>query len=74
MTGVNATKILSNIITGSKLVPLVISIVIGIFYVNGSHFKPIFPNGEYQSGSFAAAAILMLFAHTDYETIAVSLL
>ena len=72
IAGVNATKILSNIITVSKLVPLVIFIVIGIFYVNGSHFTPVFPNGEYQSGSFAAAAILMFFAYTGYEAIAVA--
>jgi amino acid transporter len=72
IAGVNATKILSNIITVSKLVPLVLFIVIGIFYVNGAHFTPIFPNGAYQSGSFAAAAILMFFAYTGYEAIAVA--
>jgi amino acid transporter len=72
IAGVNATKILSNIITVSKLVPLVVFIVVGIFYVNGSHFVPVFPKGEYQSGSFAAAAILLFFAYTGYEAIAVA--
>jgi amino acid transporter len=71
IAGVNATKILSNIITVSKLVPLVVFIVVGIFYVNGSNFVPVFPKGEYQSGSFAAAAILLFFAYTGYEAIAV---
>jgi amino acid transporter len=72
IAGVNATKILSNLITISKLVPLVAFIAIGIFFVNGSHFSPIFPGGTYQPGTFASAAILLFFAYTGYEAIAVA--
>jgi len=70
--GVNTTKILSNLITVSKLVPLIAFIVIGIFFVNGSHFTPVFPGGEYQEGTFASAAILLFFAYTGFEAIAVA--
>ena len=72
IAGVNATKILSNLITVSKLVPLVAFIAIGIFFVNGSHFSPIFPGGAYTPGTFASAAILLFFAYTGYEAIAVA--
>lgn len=72
IAGVNATKILSNIITISKLVPLVAFIVIGIFFVNGADFSPIFPGNEYQEGTFASAAILLFFAYTGFEAIAVA--
>ncbi|KMO86934.1 amino acid permease [Megasphaera cerevisiae DSM 20462] len=72
IAGVNATKILSNIITISKLVPLIAFIVIGIFFVNGADFSPIFPGNEYQEGTFASAAILLFFAYTGFEAIAVA--
>ena len=65
--GVNTTKILSNLITVSKLVPLIAFIVIGIFFVNGSHFTPVFPEGEYQGGTFASAAILLFFVPTSRD-------
>lgn len=72
IAGVNATKILSNLITISKLVPLFAFIVLGIFFVNGSNFTPVFPNDTYQEGSFAAAALLLFFAYTGFEAIAVA--
>ena len=71
ISGVNTTKILSNIITISKLIPLVAFIAIGIFFVNGSNFSPTFPGGVYKEGTFASAALLMFFAYTGYEAIAV---
>lgn len=72
ISGVKTTKILSNIITISKLVPLVTFIAVGIFFINGGNFTPMFPNGAYKEGTFASAALLMFFAYTGYEAIAVA--
>lgn len=71
IAGVNITKILNNLMTISKLVPLFAFIAIGIFFVNGSNFTPLFPDDTYVSGSFADAAILLFFAYTGFEAIAV---
>lgn len=70
--GVNVSKILNNLITISKLVPLFVFIAVGIFFINGQHFTPVFPQDTYIDGSFAQAAVLLFFAYTGFEAIAVS--
>ena len=70
--GVNVSKILNNLITVSKLVPLFVFIAVGLFFLNGSNFTPLFPNDTYVEGSFAQAAVLLFFAYTGFEAIAVS--
>lgn len=70
--GVNVSKILNNLITISKLVPLFVFILVGLFFVNGVHFTPVFPHDTYVDGSFAQAAVLLFFAYTGFEAIAVS--
>lgn len=72
--GVNLSKVIGNIITVSKLVPLIIVIAVGIFFINGSNFTPMFPgpNGTYISGSFGAATLLLFYAFTGFESIAVA--
>lgn len=70
--GVNISKALNNIITIGKLVPLVMFVAIGIFYIKGSNFTPVFPSGSYVGGSFGAAALLIFYAFTGFESIAVA--
>ncbi|MGL4730394.1 MAG: APC family permease [Clostridium sp.] len=70
--GVSISKVLNNIITVGKLVPLIIFIAIGIFFIKGSNFTPVFPGGTYQSGSFGEAALLIFYAFTGFESIAVA--
>ena len=72
--GVNFSRVLGNIITVSKLVPLIIVIAVGIFFINGKNFTPVFsgPNGTYVSGSFGAAALLLFYAFTGFESIGVA--
>lgn len=70
--GVNTTKILSNLITISKIVPLLVFIAAGMFFLNGDNYTPIFPNDTYEPGSFAAAALLLFFAYTGFEAIAIA--
>lgn len=70
--GVNVSKILNNLITVSKLVPLFVFIAVGLFFMNGANFTPVFPQDTYVDGSFAQAAVLLFFAYTGFEAIAVS--
>lgn len=69
--GVHVSKIVNNLVTIGKLVPLVLFIAVGIFYVNGGHFTPLIPTGEAaESFSFGAAALLIFYAFTGFEAIA----
>lgn len=70
--GVNISKALNNIITIGKLVPLIIFITIGIFFIKGGNFTPMFPGGHYEAGSFGKAALLIFYAFTGFESIAVA--
>ena len=70
--GVNFTKIIMNIATVGKIIPLVIFIVIGVFFMKINNFTPMLPHGTYISGSFGAAALLIFFAFTGFESIALA--
>lgn len=71
IAGVKISKILNNIMTISKLVPLCVFIAVGLFFVNGSNFTPFVPT-HMADGTFANAAITMFFAYTGFEAIAVA--
>ena len=71
IAGVKISKILNNIMTISKLVPLCVFIAVGLFFVNGSNFTPFVPT-HMADGAFANAAITMFFAYSGFEAIAVA--
>ena len=70
LVGVNFTKIILNVATIGKLVPLILFIAVGIFFIKGSNFTPILPHNTYVSGSFGTAALLIFFAFTGFESLA----
>lgn len=70
--GVNISKILNNIITVGKLVPLLLFVAVGIFFIKGQNFSPVFLGGTYTPGSFGEAALLIFYAFTGFESIAVA--
>lgn len=72
--GVQASKVLNDIITIGKLVPLIFFVVVGIFFVKGGNFKPfvIVPSGESTTTAFVAAAISLFYAFTGFESLAVA--
>lgn len=70
--GVPLYKIVQNVATIAKLIPFVLFISIGIFFIEPSNFTPLFPGGEYTPGTFGAAAVMLFFAFTGFESIAVA--
>lgn len=66
--GVNLTKYVNNIATIGKLIPLILFIIIGIFFIQGGNFTPIVPE-ELSTKSFSDAAILIFYAFTGFESI-----
>ncbi|MCC3868699.1 APC family permease [Terrisporobacter mayombei] len=74
LMGVESSKILNNIMTIGKLVPLVFFIAIGIFFIKGGNFQPfvIIPEGKTTSSAFVAVAISLFYAFTGFESLAVA--
>ena len=70
--GVKISKMLNNIITLGKLIPLIIFIAIGIFFIKGANFQPISIFSSTTEINFAPAALLMFYAFTGFESIAVA--
>lgn len=72
ISGVTLSKIVNNIVTIAKLLPLLLFVLIGFFAINGNNFTPLFPGGTYHSGAFAAAAVLLFYAFTGFEGLVVA--
>lgn len=79
LSGIKTTKIVNNIVTTGKLLPLIIFIAVGLFFINGENFTPFFvpgtnADGTVMSGGAAigAAALVIFYAFTGFENIAVA--
>ena len=79
LSGIKSSKILNNIATVGKLLPLVIFIAVGIFFINGGNYTPFFVPGTLKDGStmstsaaIGAAALTIFYAFTGFESIAVA--
>lgn len=68
--GVNISRTVNNVVTIGKVLPLIIFIAIGIFFINGGNFTPLFLNETYQEGTFGAAALVIFYAFVGFESIA----
>jgi len=66
--GIKVASFLNNTVTISKLLPLVIFIAIGIWFIKGSNFTPMIPASGSGHGSFAKAAMTMFFVFTGIES------
>lgn len=72
IAGVTLTKLVNNVVTIAKLVPLVIFVVVGAFFVNGAHFTPFVVTTTGFSSAFGSAAILIFYAFTGFEALAIA--
>ena len=77
LSGIKASKIINNIVTTGKLLPLIIFIAVGLFFINGSNFNPFFIPGTLKNGTvmssgaaIGAAALTIFYAFTGFESIA----
>ncbi len=69
--GINVMKHLNNIITIAKLIPLMLLIGIGVFFINSSNLTPVLPT-HIEINAFGAAALVIFFAFSGFETLAVA--
>jgi len=66
--GIKVASFLNNTVTISKLLPLVVFIAIGIWFIKGNNFTPMIPKSVANHGSFAKAAMTMFFVFTGIES------
>ena len=72
--GVKVSKIMNNIVTTGKLLPLILFVTVGIFFIKGHNFtNPVAESGEVVlKGTFGSAALLIFYAFTGFESIGVA--
>lgn len=67
--GVKVMKYTSNLVTVGKLVPLVLFILCGIFFIKGSNFEPLFLP-DVGTESIGAASLVIFYAFTGFAAMA----
>lgn len=72
LAGVRISKILNNIVTLAKLLPLLFFVLVGVFYLKGSNFSPMDAVPLITLNSFGAGALIAFYAFTGFESIAVA--
>ena len=70
--GIKLYEVIQNLATIAKILPFILFIGMGIFYIEPVNFTPLVPNGVYTPGSFGAAAVMLFFAFTGFESLAVA--
>ncbi len=65
LRGVRAAAIVANAFTVAKLVPLLLFVAVGLFFVEPSRYVPQHVPGP---ADFSAAVLLLVFAFTGFET------
>lgn len=72
--GVKFSKIFNNIITVSKLVPLFLFVIVGIFFIKGSDFTPFVPKIEFglSTGNLGVATLVIFYAFTGFDLLAIA--
>lgn len=58
LIGVQVASIVNNVITVSKLVPLIIFIAVGIWFIKGPNFTPFVPAAVANTSSFSLGSVL----------------
>ena len=67
--GIEIAKLLNDIVTIGKLIPMVLFIVIGIFFMKGGNFST---TQAVEMKNFAPAVILVFYAFSGFESLAVA--
>tara|TARA_B100001248_G_C27398720_1_gene467912 strand:+ start:362 stop:1636 length:1275 start_codon:yes stop_codon:yes gene_type:complete len=72
LCGVKVSKIANNIMTIGKLLPILVFMGIGLFFMQPDNLSPIMSLEAYEPNAFAVAAILFLYTFSGFESIAVA--
>lgn len=67
--GIEIAKLLNDIVTVGKLIPMVLFIAVGIFFMKGGNFSPA---QAVDMKNFAPSVILVFYAFSGFESLAVA--
>lgn len=70
LLGVKSTKIVNNISTIAKLIPLIIFVLIGIFHIHFENFTPLI-DYHFSISKFGNASLVIFYAFAGFESFAV---
>lgn len=62
--GVRDTAMVSNVFTIGKLIPMVVFIAVGLFFINADNYSLAEPPGY---GTFSQAVLMLIYAFTGFE-------
>lgn len=69
--GIKLFKHINNLVTIAKLIPLILFILMGLFYIQHSHYTPLdWQDLEFES--FGSAALVIFYAFSGFETLVVA--
>ncbi|MHA8262637.1 APC family permease [Lactobacillaceae bacterium Melli_B3] len=69
--GIRISKVVNNILTVSKLLPLLLLIVVGIFFLKPTNFQPFFPPELAHMTNFSTAAVTLFYVFVGFEGLVV---
>jgi amino acid transporter len=71
LLGVRPVEVVNNLVTLGKLLPLLVFVLVGAWFIEGGRFDPLFPNG-FELEAFGAASLVIFYAFTGFEALAVA--
>ncbi|UQS86937.1 APC family permease [Nicoliella spurrieriana] len=69
--GIRISKVFNNILTVSKLLPLILLIAVGIFFLKPTNFQPFFPPELTHMSNFSTAAVTLFYVFVGFEGLVV---
>jgi amino acid transporter len=69
--GIKIFKHINNLITVAKIVPLLLFVLLGLFFVKTNHYVPLSMQ-DLKSETFGAAALVIFYAFGGFETLVVA--
>ncbi|GLB46406.1 amino acid permease [Philodulcilactobacillus myokoensis] len=72
ISGIRMTAILNNVVTAGKLIPIILVIVLGLFFIHPANFHPFFVPKLTTSGNFSNAALTLFYIFTGFEGLVVT--
>ncbi|MDR3673613.1 MAG: APC family permease [Holophaga sp.] len=71
LLGVRPMRLVNNLVTVGKLLPLVVFVLVGVWFIAGSRFQPMFPRGLTRD-TFGTTGLVIFYAFTGFEGMAVA--
>jgi amino acid transporter len=71
IVGVKVFKHINNLISIAKIIPLILFVLLGVFFIKTHHYSPLIWQ-ELEAESFGAAALMIFYAFGGFESLVVA--